>query len=75
MNYNVEKLLYHCITTQNISFLPGTVCYPNEVEFNHLRICFSYLDEEYLENTIIELCKSIKFLSSTENNNDFIPNI
>ncbi|MTK11342.1 MAG: PLP-dependent aminotransferase family protein [Clostridiaceae bacterium] len=71
-SFNVEKLLYHSITTKNISFLPGTVCYPNEVEFNHLRICFTYLDED-LENTIIELCKLMKLLNTTENGSDYIP--
>jgi len=72
-NFNVEKLLFHSITSKNISFLPGNVCYPNEIEFNHLRICFAYLDEEYLEYTIIELCKLIETLYTTENNNDYVP--
>lgn len=71
-NLNVEKLLFHAITTKNISFLPGTVCYPNEVEFNHLRICFTYLEDE-LENTIIELCNLMKLLCETEINSDYSP--
>lgn len=56
----------------DISFLPGTVCYPNEVEFNYLRICFTYLKED-LENTIIELCKLMELLNTTENSSDYIP--
>ena len=72
-NFNVEKLLFHSITSKNISFLPGTICYPNEVEFNHLRICFAYLDEELLENTIIDLCILIKTLYTSENSNDYVP--
>lgn len=72
-NLNVEKLLYYAITSMNISFLPGTVCYPNQVEFNNLRICFSYLEEEDLENIVIELCKLMKAASETENNTNYIP--
>ncbi len=71
--FDVEKLLFHSITTKNISFLPGTICYPNEVEFNKLRICFAYLDQEYLENTIIELCKLMKDLSNEEGSKNYIP--
>ena len=71
--FNVEKLLFHSITTKDISFLPGTICYPNEVEFNKLRVCFAYLDEEYLENTIIELCKLMKGLSNEEGSKNYIP--
>lgn len=70
---NVEKLLFHSINNKNISFLPGTICYPNEVEFNKLRICFAYLDEEDLENTIIELCKLMKELSNVEDSKNYIP--
>jgi len=72
-NFNVEKLLFHSITTKNISFLPGTICFPNEVEFNHLRICFTYLEEDHLENAIINLCKLMGLLYETENNSDYIP--
>ncbi|MBL4934277.1 PLP-dependent aminotransferase family protein [Clostridium sp. YIM B02515] len=70
---NVEKLLYHSVTTKNISFLPGTICYPNEVEFNHLRICFTYLDEEHIENIIIELCNLMKLLNSDEKGSCYVP--
>ncbi|ACA45297.1 PLP-dependent aminotransferase family protein [Clostridium botulinum] len=72
-NFNVEKLLSYSITTKNISFLPGTICYPNEVEFNNLRICFTYLDEEFIEDTIIELCNLIKLLYTTKNITDYRP--
>lgn len=72
-NVNVENLLFHSIKSKNISFLPGTVCYPNEVSFNTLRICFAYIDEEYLEITIKELCKLMKELSSIEDNKNYIP--
>lgn len=72
-NINVEKLLFHSINNKNITFLPGTICYPNEVEFNKLRICFAYLDEEYLEPTIIELCKLMQELSTIEHSKNYIP--
>lgn len=70
---NVEKLLFHAFTEKNITFLPGTICYPNEVEFNHFRICFAYLDEELLESTIIDLCKIIENLSAVKVSNDYLP--
>lgn len=72
-NFDVEKLLFHSITTKNISFLPGTICYPNEVEFNKLRICFAYLEEEYLENTIIELCSLMRDLQKEEESKSYMP--
>lgn len=72
-NINVEKLLFHSINSEKISFLPGTICYPNEVNFNTLRICFAYIDEEYLEITIKKLCKLMRELSDLEDNKNYIP--
>lgn len=73
-HFHVEKLLYSSITTKNVSFLPGTICYPNDVEFNNLRICFSYLDEEHLEKAVIELCIIMNNMAEhNSNNNDHIP--
>lgn len=70
---NVEKLLFHSINSKSISFLPGTICYPNEVEFNQLRICFAFLEEEYLEDKILELCELMKKLADEEENKNYIP--
>jgi 2-aminoadipate transaminase len=34
---------------QGVDFLPGQVCFPNQVEDNTIRLCFAYLDEALLE--------------------------
>ena len=70
---NSETLLFHSITTKSLSFLPGTICFPNEIEYNHLRICFSYLDDENLENTVLDLCKVISAEYTTDKPSDYIP--
>ena len=41
---------------QQISFLPGSACYPAGQENNHLRISYSYLSEELLTQGITLLC-------------------
>lgn len=50
---------------QGIQFLPGSACYPSDIQFNHLRLCFSYVKEEELRQGVRELLLTIKaFLSS-----------
>lgn len=43
----------------HLTFLPGSACYPNEVEWNHLRISFSQVSEEQLRTGLVELCSAI----------------
>ncbi|WP_046213801.1 MocR-like pyridoxine biosynthesis transcription factor PdxR [Paenibacillus wulumuqiensis] len=41
---------------QQITFLPGSACYPVGQEYNHLRISYSYVNEELLTYGITTLC-------------------
>lgn len=43
----------------DISFLPGSTCYPGELQFNHLRLSFSYVHEKELQTGIKRLCELI----------------
>jgi len=53
--FNTENLLYNYAHNEKISFLLGRLCYPNEPQYNHLRISFSYLSEEDLKTAIRQL--------------------
>ncbi|MEK0314859.1 aminotransferase-like domain-containing protein [Cohnella sp. 56] len=55
-NGNTDELLLKA-QQSNISFLPGSACYPGEPQYNHLRISFSYLEDQKLEEGMIELCR------------------
>ncbi|PIK29849.1 PLP-dependent aminotransferase family protein [Bacillus siamensis] len=63
--WDTKQLLLEC-QKKNLSFLPGFVCFSGEPETNHLRLSFSYLNDNVLETGIIELCRILKeFLSVT----------
>ena len=47
---------------KNISFLSGSACYPTNPQFNHLRISFSFIDENNLSEGITSLCKIVSEL-------------
>jgi len=42
---------------QNVLFLPGSSCFSEELEKNHLRISFSFLSEDILEEGIVKFCE------------------
>ncbi|MGG0453983.1 PLP-dependent aminotransferase family protein [Priestia megaterium] len=42
---------------RDITFLPGSACYPMEHENNHIRISYSYMNEPLLHEGIITLCE------------------
>ncbi|KMY52639.1 GntR family transcriptional regulator [Bacillus sp. FJAT-27231] len=58
-NSNTDELLLKA-QQSNLSFLPSSACYPNEPQYNHLRISYSYLENQQLEQGVIELCKVIE---------------
>jgi DNA-binding transcriptional MocR family regulator len=61
---DTNHLLMEC-QKKNIYFLPGSACFPGEPETNHLRLSFSYLQENVLETGVIEFCETVKkFLTS-----------
>ncbi|MGN4128200.1 PLP-dependent aminotransferase family protein [Lysinibacillus sphaericus] len=39
-----------------VTFLPGSACYPVEQENHHMRLSFSYMNEQQLQHGIITLC-------------------
>lgn len=41
---------------RGIHFMPGSVCFPGEPEYHHLRISFSYVGEKQLEQGMADLC-------------------
>lgn len=57
-NMDANDILNKAVN-RNITFLPGSACYPYNVEHNHFRISFSYLKEDDLKIAIIELCKLV----------------
>ncbi|RAL23425.1 PLP-dependent aminotransferase family protein [Thermoflavimicrobium daqui] len=63
---NTIELLSMC-KQKNISFLPGSACFPSDIEWNHLRLSFSNVDEEEITLGIKEMCMVIgKYLSSLD---------
>ncbi|WP_019120546.1 PLP-dependent aminotransferase family protein [Brevibacillus massiliensis] len=59
---------------RNVTYLPGSSCYPGEMEWNHLRISFSFVDEDHLKRGIRELCALIdSYLSSPEERKGLTP--
>ncbi|MFC0475982.1 PLP-dependent aminotransferase family protein [Robertmurraya beringensis] len=41
---------------EQITFLPGSACYPTEQENHHLRISFSYMKEQQLHQGVTTIC-------------------
>jgi DNA-binding transcriptional MocR family regulator len=64
---NADELVAAAIR-RNIDFLPGSACYSGEPEYNHLRISFSYMSEEKLQQGTIALCRLLAEAVSTRAN-------
>ncbi|ALS01346.1 GntR family transcriptional regulator [Enterococcus silesiacus] len=61
---NTEELLSKARYAEEISFLTSSACYPNEAPCNHIRISYSQIDDQMLDQGIIKLCKVMhEFLS------------
>jgi DNA-binding transcriptional MocR family regulator len=70
---NTIDLLHH-LKKKNISFLPGSACYPSHIEWNHLRLSFSYVSDQELKKGIKELCLSIRdYLEAPQGKNRQAP--
>ncbi|PGY08141.1 PLP-dependent aminotransferase family protein [Bacillus sp. AFS031507] len=41
---------------QQLTFLPGSACYPVEQENHHLRVSYSYMNEQLLQQGVTTLC-------------------
>ncbi len=57
---NTDHLLLEAKKEQ-ITFLPGSACYPTEQENHHLRISFSYMNEQQLEQGVTSICNILQF--------------
>ncbi|MGE7590990.1 PLP-dependent aminotransferase family protein [Peribacillus sp. NPDC101480] len=51
---------------QQVTFLPGTACFTSGQENNHLRISYSYLNEELLTQGITTLCNILHAMLSSK---------
>lgn len=51
---------------QQITFLPGTACFTSGQENNHLRISYSYINEELLTHGITILCNILHDMISSK---------
>ncbi|MGE6632424.1 PLP-dependent aminotransferase family protein [Bacillus sp. NPDC077027] len=58
---------------QQITFLPGSVCYPGEPEQNYIRLSFSYVNEKALKEGVQKLCNIFKNELSLPQNNKQSP--
>ncbi len=58
--FDCKFLYYKAVTEENISFLLGDNCYSSIRGNNQLRICFTYLEEEVILDSISRLIKIIK---------------
>jgi len=52
-----------------VSFLPGSVCFPVEQEKCHLRLSFSFMSEQQLQQGIKTLCMIFNAEISSKKNN------
>ncbi|MDY7433765.1 PLP-dependent aminotransferase family protein [Bacillus sp. V26] len=59
---------------QQITFLPGSACYPVGQENNHLRISYSYINEELLTHGITTLCNIFHAAISSQKTSENRPN-
>lgn len=56
--FNTDLFDYK-LKAKGISILPGSVCFPTETEYNHMRLCFSYLSEEQIEKGMTLFCEQL----------------
>ncbi|WP_121661943.1 MocR-like pyridoxine biosynthesis transcription factor PdxR [Metabacillus litoralis] len=45
---------------EQITFLPGSACYPTEQENHHLRLSFSYVNEQQLRQGVTTICNLLQ---------------
>ncbi len=56
---NTANLLFENTYNKSITFLPGAICYPSELQHNEIRVSISYLNDKEYEEALIELSKII----------------
>lgn len=58
---------------QQLTFLPGSACYPTEHENHHVRISYSYMNEQQLEQGIKILCAILQNAIDRKNKKESSP--
>jgi DNA-binding transcriptional MocR family regulator len=58
---------------QQLTFLPGSACYPAEQENHHLRLSYSYMNEQLLHQGVITLCNILHSEISSKKVHDGSP--
>ncbi len=58
---------------QQLTFLPGSACYPVEQENHHLRLSYSYMNEHLLQQGITTLCNILHSQLSSKQVHDSAP--
>jgi DNA-binding transcriptional MocR family regulator len=58
---------------QQLTFLPGSACYPVEQENHHLRVSYSYMNEPLLQQGITTLCNILHSQLSSKQVHDSAP--
>ncbi|MDT8862862.1 PLP-dependent aminotransferase family protein [Alkalihalobacillus sp. MEB130] len=69
---NTDHLLLEAKKEQ-ITFLPGSACYPTEQENHHLRLSFSYMNEQQLTEGVTTICNLIQSAIDLKINQDSSP--
>ncbi|MEH7495549.1 PLP-dependent aminotransferase family protein [Neobacillus niacini] len=69
---NTDQLLIEAKKEQ-ITFLPGSACYPTEHENHHLRISFSYMKEQQLEQGVTTICNILQLAFNSKNKHNSSP--
>ncbi|SHT58341.1 GntR family transcriptional regulator [Mycobacteroides abscessus subsp. abscessus] len=58
---------------EQITFLPGSACYPTEQENHHLRISFSYMKEQQLQQGVTTICHILQLAVDSKMKQDSSP--
>ncbi|MGE7907929.1 PLP-dependent aminotransferase family protein [Peribacillus sp. NPDC094092] len=69
---NTDHLLLEAKKEQ-ITFLPGSACYPTDQENHHLRISFSYMNEQQLEQGVKTICNILQLAIDSKIKQDSSP--
>lgn len=69
---NTDHLLLEAKKEQ-ITFLPGSACFPTDQESHHLRISFSYMNEQQLEQGVKTICNILQLAIDSKIKEDSSP--
>jgi DNA-binding transcriptional MocR family regulator len=69
---NTDHLLLEAKTEQ-ITFLPGSACYPSEQENHHLRLSYSYMNEQHLKQGVTTICNILQYAIDLRKKQDSSP--